>query len=121
MIIPIWIPGWMPTYLNRLLRSHHMKAHSLKKKDYEIISRAFYAHGSPIAKGKRKIDFQFTLEKKQRKPDADALWKVLKDGLVHCRALINDSPGLCQDGHIGFTRVEEGGVHGTLVILEDLY
>jgi len=118
----LWIPGWHPTPLNKLLESHWAVAARLKAKDREAIHAAAYAAGltdrnKPLVK--RRVDLHLVLAKGQRAVDPDASWKSVLDALVACEQLMNDSHRWCVQGRVDYSR-SMTGLTGTLIVLEDL-
>ena len=94
MIVPqrwtMEIPGWMPTTLNEM-KGHWAKGHRLKQNDKEVVWLAVRQGGVPAATTRRKVSMLIVLSKGQRTPDPDAFDKSLRDALVACGALKNDS------------------------------
>ncbi len=100
------IPGWMPARLNQILGGHFAKGHRLKKHDKEVIALAVALCGVPAATTRRKVSLLVVLEKGKRSPDPDAFDKSLRDALVACGALKNDSAAWVKGEDPRFARGE---------------
>lgn len=85
------IREWMPVTLNQMAGHHWRTGHRLKKEDKEVIAAAVAMGGVPAATCRRKVSLLIVLPKGQRTPDPDAFDKSLRDALVACEALKNDS------------------------------
>lgn len=116
MIHVLYIPGWQPTPLNRLLGGHWGRAAQRKAHDRDVLGRAVLAHGVPRAETRRLVEVRVILPKGQRACDPDALWKSLCDGLVQAGALVNDSSRWVRLGEVRYARGEE---LETFILLED--
>jgi hypothetical protein len=101
------IPGWMPTRLNQMTGRHWAKGHRLKKHDKEIVAIAVAMGGVPAARCRRRVSLLIVLPKGQRAPDPDAFDKSLRDALVACGALKNDSAKWVQGDDPRFARGRE--------------
>lgn len=119
MIHAIFIPGFFPTPLNKLLSSHWSFASKLKLEDREKVAIACKLYGTPPAECKRRIDVTYIMPPGKRAIDPDGTYKSLLDALVHAGALKNDSHVWAEPRT---PRVARGPVEaaGTLVLLEDL-
>jgi len=113
----LWIPGWHPTPLNKLLRSHWGTAAKLKAKDRKIITTAARAYGVAPAPGRRKVSLFLVLGKGQRAADPDAFWKSTLDALVACGALKDDDRLHVELAPPAFAR---GDAPATFITLEDV-
>lgn len=119
MIYSIWLPGWKPISLNKVM-GNWKKASGSKKITDAIIYNAILAHGTPSADRKRRYEVQIHLGPGERKMDSDNVRKLLQDSLVRHGLLKNDSPIWCEEGPISYLRCEERAVPGTMIILQDL-
>ena len=94
MIEPIrWtleIREWMPATLNEM-KGHWAKGHRLKQNDKEVVWLAVRQGGVPAATCRRRVSLLVVFPKGARMPDPDAFDKSLRDALVACGALKNDS------------------------------
>lgn len=119
MLHAMFIPGWLPCSLNKLLGSHWAKAGRMKAADREQIAAAVKVYGIPVAQCKRRIDVTYILPPGKRASDPDSQYKSLLDALVHAGALRNDSHVWAEPRT---PRVARGPAEaaGTLVLLEDL-
>lgn len=113
----IRIDGWRPARLNELLTTHWAVAARRKKADALQILIACQNQCVSKALGKRRVTLHWTLEKGERTPDADGLWKSLLDALVHAGRLRDDNPKWCECAPVTFKR---GEVRGVEITLEDL-
>lgn len=111
------IDGWRPARLNELLEVHWAKAHRRKNADALRILVACQNAKAPKAEGKRRVTLTWRLEKGERTPDADGVWKSLLDALVRAGQLKDDNPTWCECAPVQF---ERGPVKGITVELEDL-
>ena len=119
MLQAVFIPGWFPTPLNKLMGGHWGTAHRRKSADAETVCRSVRAGGIVPASGPRRVDLHLVVPKGKRRCDRDAFWKSSKDALVQCGALVDDTPRLCRDGQTTFSRADDEFC-GTLILLEDL-
>ena len=119
MIVTLWIPGWTPTPLNRLLGAHWGTAHKRKQSDKEVIGRAVLLYGLKWMppQGKRKVSMMIVLGPKMRAADPDSFWKSTLDALVSCGALIDDNRQHCITEPVQFCR---GEYKATYITLEDV-
>ena len=85
----IKIHDWHPASLNKLVNSHFMVAHKLKKQDKVEVRYA--SNHIPKATVKRRVELIIELGKGQRACDPDAYFKRLGDALVNAGLLVNDS------------------------------
>ena len=115
----IWIPGWRPTSLNRLMYAKVYDRIKLKKRDTEIIGVFAHTCGVPLATCKRRVSLTITLGPRQRKADGDNLWKGLLDGLVSCNRLVDDNATWCEMGLVVWLP-RGAGTPGTSITLEDM-
>jgi len=111
------IPNWTPTSVNKLLSAHYKGRNKIKQKDYELIAGHAMAQGISPAVLKRRVSLHLVVEKGQRMGDESNLWKILEDGLVNCRLLVNDSPRWIERGKVNWSR---GTSRETFVILEEV-
>jgi len=109
------IDGWMPVPLNKLMNSHWGKASRLKKMDRETIGLFF--REIPPATRKRRISMLIVLSPKMRAPDPDSFEKSLRDALVQCGVLRNDSHLWVEGQPVEFAR---GKSLVTFITLEDI-
>lgn len=116
----IWIPGWAPALLNRVMHGHWANGAKLKKSDKQIVAFYFSQSGVSKATGPRRLSMLFVLAKGKRLFDRDAPWKSAKDALAACGALLDDTPALCVDGSVSYARALLECQAGTLLLLEDL-
>jgi hypothetical protein len=110
------IAGWTPTPLNRLLTTHHMKAHRLKMADLELVSAEATRQFIPWAGGRRRVSVRVQVPNTSRAADPDGYLKVLLDALVGCGRLKDDSSAWMELGPV----TVEKGKKATVVTLEDL-
>lgn len=110
------IPRWLPTRTNQLINSHWAIRNRLKKGDADIIAASVLGADVPRADCRRRVSLTITLGPGRRRPDPDAFWKTVLDGLVKCGALVNDSPVWCELGTVDVVRGEQDG---TVIILEN--
>lgn len=83
------IPGWCPTFDNKLKRVP-MAAHRLKKHDANIVGRAALIFGVPAAIGRRRL--RLTIRNRFGSfPDDSAPLKSLWDALKSNGLLVDDS------------------------------
>ncbi len=101
------IPGWMPVPLNKLTGRHWGPGHRRKKHDKEVIALAVALCGIPPATRRRRVSLTVVLGKGDRSPDPDALHKSLRDALVACGALKNDSTKWVEGDDPRFARGRE--------------
>lgn len=111
----VTIPNWRPISLNVLMRMHWAARNKRVRSDKALI--AAYSSGIPKATGKRMVSLHVVLGKGGRQLDADNSFKVLLDGLVFNRLLIDDSPKWVELGNITYSRGKE---NETTITLEDL-
>jgi hypothetical protein len=111
------IPGWHPTPLNRLLECHWAKRGRLKKADYQVLALWCRLARVPEAKGKRVVRLHVVLGKGQRACDPDSFSKVLLDGLVAARMLVNDNRQWVECPPPTFSRAKE---KATVITLEEV-
>lgn len=120
----IWIPGWYPAPLNKLMGRAESYSGKLKRNDLAVVAASFMASGILRATGRRRVDLHIVLACGKRRPDKDGQWKSVLDALTHCGAILGDSPNLLMQGKVSFSRAEEfvgeHPVYGTFVIIEDL-
>ena len=118
------LPGWLPTSVNRLLggrtRGGIIARHKLKQADVAHIGVAATLHGARKATGPRRVDIHLVQPKGRRRIDADNCWKVTKDGLKHAGLLLDDTPRLCRDGDVTYSKALDGGWWGTWLVLTDV-
>lgn len=111
------IPDWRPTTLNVLMRMHWGKANRAKQSDAGMLATYARLHEVPPATGRRRVSVRTVLTGRQKPTDPDALWKVLLDGLVKCRQLVDDTAALVE---LGPVTSERGDRTATVITLEDL-
>lgn len=111
------IVGWRPARLNELLVQHWASAGRRKTADALRLLIECQNQKIPLATGRRRVTLLWRLEKGERTPDADGLWKSLLDGLVHAGRLKDDNPKWCETAPVTY---ERGEVKGIEVVLEDL-
>lgn len=111
------IDNWHPCRLNELIHAHWAKAARKKRIDRDILALAVAGAGVPAARGKRRVGLEITLGPRRRAADPDAYWKGLLDGLVHCGALVNDSPAWVELLPVQYLR---GGRNATVLFLADV-
>lgn len=116
----LWIPNWTPALLNQWDGQHWSKRSKLKKADATIVAAYFRGSGLEPARGPRRVSLLFVLPKGKRMFDEDASEKSVRDALVHCSALVDDTPRLARRGSIGYARALIDCQVGTLILLEDL-
>lgn len=87
----LWIPGWHPTPLNKLMHGHWSIGAKRKKADAQQVATAVRAYGVPPAICSRRLEVLIVLGKGQRACDPDAYLKSLLDALVLAGALKNDN------------------------------
>ncbi len=116
----IWIPGWTPALLNRVMHGHWANGAKLKKADKQIVAVYFAQSGIAKATGPRRLSMMFVLAKGKRLFDRDAPWKSCKDALAACGAILDDTPALCVDGAVSYARALLECQSGTLLMVEDL-
>ena len=98
------IDDWMPAQLNQMQGRHWAVKHRLKKTDREIIGLAAKWYGIPTATRKRRLSVLIVLPKGKRRPDPDAYDKSLRDALVECGALKNDSADWVEGTQVEYAR-----------------
>jgi Holliday junction resolvase RusA-like endonuclease len=110
MIWTLYIPGWIPTPLNKLM-GHWGARGRRKAHDLEMLSTAVKVHdGIPQQQeggGVRQVDILVLLPKGKRAFDPDALFKSTMDGLVHTGVLYNDSHRYVRVGRTIFAKWQE--------------
>jgi Holliday junction resolvase RusA-like endonuclease len=111
------IPNWHPVSVNKLINSHHMVAHKLKKNDLSIVWTHAIKQGISMATGKRILDLVITLGKGQRALDPDNYYKSLNDALKLSGLIIDDNRQHLEIGSILFNRAER---KQTTIILMDI-
>jgi len=113
----IQIPKWRPATLNSLITVHWSTANQLKRSDKGMV--AHYCKDIPKATGKRLLEVNILMGKKQRKCDPDAFHKSLCDALVACGMLVDDS-----DKYVTLAPVTQGrpkiNWYGTIITLTDI-
>jgi hypothetical protein len=115
----LFVDGWHPAPLNKIMAGHWSNGSKLKKLDREMIASHFHKSRLQSAHQKRRVGIHIILKKGQRAMDPDSLFKSLLDSLVHCGLLIDDNRQGCQNGPVTFSRAEDD-LWGTLIILEDV-
>lgn len=87
------IPHWHPATLNALLDVHWAKAGRLKYGDAELLAGCLILAGVTAATRKRRLTYTIVYDRtvSGRKADSDAHDKSLRDALVTCGALLDDS------------------------------
>lgn len=114
----IWVPGWKPTSLNRLMYakvSHRIK---LKAYDSEMVGIACHLANVPKAACKRRVSLEITLGPRWRQYDDDNAWKAVLDGLVSCKRLVDDNAVWMERGSV-IWHPRKSGACGTMIILQD--
>lgn len=114
----IWIPGWRPTSLNRLMYAKVRDRIKLKANDSEIVGVFAHTCKVPKATCRRRVSLAITLGPRWRQFDDDNALKGILDGLVTCGRLVNDNATWCERGEI-IWRPRGSGPCGTLITLED--
>lgn len=112
----VFIPQWRPASLNQLMTGKLRNRMRLKKSDRYIIT--FYCCRLPKAQGKRRVTLHIVLGTRMNAYDYDNAWKSLLDGLVKCGMLIDDKPGLVEQGALTYSR--NPAEWGTRITLEDI-
>lgn len=110
------IDGWRPARLNELLTVHWAVAQRRKNADALRLLVACQNAKVPLAEGKRRVTLVWGLDKGERTPDADGLFKSLLDGLVRAGRLKDDNPKWLECAPVQFQR----GQKGIAVTLEDV-
>ncbi len=110
------IPGWAPTFDNRL-KCHPMVAHRRKKRDADVVATAALVFGVPKATGKRRL--AVTIRGRYgRFPDDFAPFKSLLDALVRAGLLVDDARQWCE---VVFPPTfERAMAKETVLVLEDI-
>lgn len=107
------IQGWVPISLNKFLRMHWSKRNRQLKADYAIIKIS--CSDLKPAKGHRTLNVSFT----GTRCDPDNLLKILLDGLVHCKVLVDDSPEFLTLGSVTASTAGTPGTHLELIDTEE--
>jgi Holliday junction resolvase RusA-like endonuclease len=88
------IEGWRPALTNELM-GHPMKARRLKARDAEALAEARQSLGVPDPTGPRLV--RLTIRGPfRRRPDPDAPFKSLLDGLTRAGLILDDSADKCR-------------------------
>ena len=111
------ITNWTPIRLNLWEGRHWRVKHRLKKMQAEVLGTYSALASIPAAEGKRRVSLILTMAPRQRRPDPDAFWKGMLDGLVLCGLLVDDGPKWCELGSVSY---ERGPVRQTRIVLEDV-
>jgi hypothetical protein len=120
------IPNWTPTLTNRLLSMHWGASGRAKRLDAQMIAayakmRGIYSARSgpivPFCGIKRRVSLEVHGWSRGRKPDPDAFWKSLLDGLVKADLLVDDSAQWCECGPVQIVQDTE---KYTVIKLEDI-
>lgn len=117
MTYTLVIAGWRPHRLNEFTSQHWSVRRNAKAADALRLLVECQNQKIPLALGKRRVTLLWKLEKGERTPDADGLWKSLLDGLVHAGRLRDDNPKWCETAPVVYGR---GAVKGIEVTFEDL-
>jgi hypothetical protein len=115
----LWIPGWLPTPLNRLMRTHWAKRNRVVRAEYYTIVLHARTQSIAPATGPRILRVELRLEAKDRERDGDACVKALRDGLVRAKLLVDDKPYYCRSAGDPVQVRVGPGEGGTLIELED--
>jgi hypothetical protein len=116
----LFIPGWHPTSLNKLIGMHWRDRADAKVTDYTVVAYQCREGRVTEAVGKRRVSALFVFGKGKRRTDPDSFHKVLLDALVRCKVLKNDSQVWCELGAWECVRAADGEEWGTRVVLEDI-
>jgi len=112
----LFIPGWHPVNINRLLGYHFGKVKKLKDKDKVALAASFLVSGIPKAKGKRLVGMTLYFPGKSGRGDPDNYNKSARDAMVACGLVVDDS-----DRWARFTEpVIEEGKRATLITIEEI-
>jgi Holliday junction resolvase RusA-like endonuclease len=112
----LFIPGWRPVSVNRLIGFHFGKIKKLKDKDKVALAASFLVSGIPRAKGRRRVGMTLFFPGKSKRGDSDNYNKSARDAMVACGMIVDDS-----DKWAVFTEpVLAEGKKATLISLEDL-
>jgi Holliday junction resolvase RusA-like endonuclease len=98
------------------MKGHWSNGHQLKRVDRAMV--AAYASRVPKAKGKRRVSLHIILDKGQRAPDPDSLWKSSLDALVHAGVLVDDNRQRVELAPVTFSRDPQAW--GSVIRLDDL-
>jgi Holliday junction resolvase RusA-like endonuclease len=110
------IPLWWPALLNHYVTRRWQVGHRLKKKDAERLWLEALVQGIPIATTKRRVSVIIHYVRECWKPDEDAIWKSLLDGLKRARLLVDDSPAWLIHGSVTYEKQKKKGI---VVFFED--
>lgn len=113
----IWMPGWIPVSLNRLLYRHWASASRAKRAAMAAVVAACVDCRVPAATGRRRVSIVVGLPDRRHRPDVDNLPKAVLDGLTACGALVDDSDDWCEQTAV---RIAYGVDKGTTITLEEI-
>lgn len=87
----VLIPGFRSASVNQLLSMHWGSRGTFKMQQMAIYAKALKAAGVSGAIGRRRVELIVTLGKGQRRYDDDNPWKIPKDALKQCHAIVDDT------------------------------
>lgn len=112
----VTIPGWHPTWTNKLIGCHRMKAHRLKQADAKRIADEAVVAGVTRATGRRRVGVVVQFDRSGRRPDPDNVNKSLRDAIAAAGLVVDDSAKWAE-----FTEpVIQNGKKATVITLEDI-
>jgi hypothetical protein len=113
----LFIPGWRPAPLNKIMHGHWSNGNRLKKADFGMITAYAMASRIPKATGRRRVELHITLTGQQKQADPDAYAKSTLDGLKRCGLLVDDSGAWVEWVTPTYDRCGEPGTRITLTDL----
>jgi hypothetical protein len=112
----VTIPGWTPVSVNRLIGCSRFKAADLKRKDADRVAGEVLVAGVPRATGKRLVAVRYQVPNLSRAQDPDNGSKSLRDALVACGMILDDSASAA----VFVEPVVEKGKKATVIRIEDV-
>lgn len=116
----VTIHGFRSASVNQLLAMHWAARGKFKLRQEAVYAQALKAAGVTGAIGRRRVEIIVTLGKGQRRYDDDNPWKIPKDALRACKAIVDDTQKWVDHPEkVQYSRVREAEP-STTVILYDI-
>jgi hypothetical protein len=116
----VLIPAFRSASVNQLLSMHWGSRGTFKMQQMAVYAKALKAAGVTGAIGRRRLEIIVTLGKGQRRYDDDNPWKIPKDAMKQCGAIVDDTQKWVDHPE----KVQYSGIRedepSTLVILYDI-
>lgn len=87
----VTIRGFRSASVNQLLAMHWGSRGTFKKQQMAVYAKALKAAGVTAAIGRRRLEIIVTLGPRMKRYDDDNPWKIPKDALRACHAIVDDT------------------------------